>query len=89
MERPWASLKNDPMPTKLRSEWVSTLIGLSPVWRRSSTPGVPTYLQTNTLCVETVVVVPSPPPVPEATDAPQAVSAARTMSGQRLMTSSP
>lgn len=30
---------------------------MSPVWSRSSTPGVPTYLHTNTLWLGSVVVV--------------------------------
>ena len=49
-ERPWASANSAPMKMTPRGiEWTSTLIGLSPVCNRSSTPGVPTNLQTNTL----------------------------------------
>jgi hypothetical protein len=49
IDRPWASLKKAPMATKFFSALMSTLIGFWPVCRRSSTPGVPTYLQTKTL----------------------------------------
>ena len=47
-ERPCSSLKKAPMVTKFLRALILTLIGLSPVWRRSSVPGVPAYLQTNT-----------------------------------------
>lgn len=56
-ERPWRSLKNEPMPVKFFNELMSTEIGLSPVCNRSSTPGLPTYLHTKTLCGGLAVVV--------------------------------
>ena len=37
-----------------------TLIGFWPVWSRSSTPGLPTYLQTKTFLGASVVVVVTP-----------------------------
>lgn len=49
-DRPCASAKYEPMSTGC---WgialMETLIGFCPVCNRSSTPGLPTYLQTNTL----------------------------------------
>ena len=49
----WAPTSESMSPSKVLYSsmvWRSTLIGFWPRLRRSSTPGVPTYLQTNTLC---------------------------------------
>jgi hypothetical protein len=48
-ERPWRSWKNWPITGGPLSALTDTEIGFCPVCKRSSTPGVPTYLQTNTL----------------------------------------
>ena len=48
-ERPWPSRKNTPIRTGVATALIDPLIGLRPACSRSSTPGVPTYLQTKTL----------------------------------------
>ena len=55
--RPWASAKKAPMTMGPRMLLTDTLIGLLPVWSRSSTPGLPTYLQTKTFFGALTVVV--------------------------------
>src|SRR5207344_659790 len=47
--RPCASAKKPPIPGNPLMLLIETLIGFCPVCSLSSTPGVPTYLHTNTL----------------------------------------
>ena len=59
-ERPCASANSAPMNTGPGMALMLTLIGFWPVWSRSSTPGVPTNLQTKTFFGASVVVVVPP-----------------------------